>query len=913
MSKSRCLPLLPLLAAASLFAQARFEFWPGAVYDPAIPTFRQVLGHDPAERIAWHSGLVKYMEALAQAAPRRMKIFDYGKTWEGRRLIYAAVGSEANIKRLEEIRAAMQRLADPRRTPEAEARKLMESLPAVIWLAYGVHGNEISSPEAALLTAYHLLAARNDKMVANILANVVVMIVPSQNPDGRDRFVHNFEQSEGLEPDPNPAAAEHMEPWPGGRSNHYYFDMNRDWFALTQPEIRSQARALLDWFPLVYVDLHEMGSDSTYYFAPEAVPYNPHLTRDQRAALEWFGKNNARWFDQFGFSYFTREVFDAFYPGYGASWPAYHGAVAMTYEQASARGLLMRRSDDTVFHFRETVRQHFTASLATCETAANQRARLLENFYRYRQTAIEEGQTEAVREFVLVRAGDTSAVDKLALLLAAQGVELKQAKAAFRAAGREFPAGSYVVPLAQPAKRLARTLLDAHVPMEDFFVKEQERRRSKKLPDEIYDVTAWSLPLQFNVECVPLGEAAQGGFEPVKAGPPPAGRVTGEAAVAYLVPWGTQAAGRFLAAALRQGLRVHSTDKAFKQGAREYPRGTLIVKVKENEPGVAEKVAKLAAASGAEVFGAQTGWVEEGPNFGSRHVVALRPPAIAILWDRPTSSASAGHARFVLERQYGYPATALRTHAVGMADLSKFHVIILPDGAAEGYASALGPVGVRKLKEWVGAGGTLIGIGGALPFLADPRTGLLAASQEDLARPEAETKSAPKEAPRAAATPAPPPAEAPPAAARVPGKILEKEDEYLKAIRPEREPPDPVAGVLVRARTDPDHWVTAGAADSVVALFAGRLIFAPMKLDKGVNAVLFEAADRLVAGGHMWAENRKQLAFKPLLMVQREGRGHVVAFLADPNFRAYLDGMNVLFLNAVFRGPARPRGLGGEE
>jgi len=183
-----------------------------------------------------HAGIVRYMEALAAAAPNRLKMFDYGETWEGRKLIYAALGSEANIRKLTEIRAQMQRIADPRKTPEAEARTIMAELPAVIWLSYGVHGNEISSPDAGLLTAYHLLAARNDKLVDQILANVLVLIDPIQNPDGRDRFVHYFEQARGLEPDASPVAAEHLEPWPGGRANHYLFDLNRDWIALTQPK-----------------------------------------------------------------------------------------------------------------------------------------------------------------------------------------------------------------------------------------------------------------------------------------------------------------------------------------------------------------------------------------------------------------------------------------------------------------------------------------------------------------------------------------------------------------------------------------------------------------------------------------------------------------------------------------------------
>ena len=331
------------------------------------------------------------MQALAAAAPNRLKVFDYGETWEGRKLIYAAVGSEANIRRLTEIRAAIGRIADPRKTPEADARKIMAGLPAVIWLSYGVHGNEISSPDAGLLTAYHLLAAHNDKLVDQILANVLVLIDPIQNPDGRDRFVNYFEQARGLEPDASPVAAEHLEPWPGGRVNHYLFDLNRDWIALTQPEVLNQVKVLREWFPLVYVDLHEMGANSTYFFSPESDPYNPNLTTDQRESLKLFGHNNAKWFDKYGFDYFTREEYDAFYPGYGASWPEYYGAIAMTYEQASVRGLVVRRSDETLLTYRDTVRHHFVSSVSTLETAAANREKLLEDFYRYRATAIEEG------------------------------------------------------------------------------------------------------------------------------------------------------------------------------------------------------------------------------------------------------------------------------------------------------------------------------------------------------------------------------------------------------------------------------------------------------------------------------------------------------------------------------------------
>jgi len=892
----KCLfPVLLAVLSGPLSAQSKFEFWPASTYDPRIPTFRQVLGYEPGERITSHTGLLKYMEALA-AATRQVKIFEYAKSWEGRSLIYAAVGSEANIKRLDEIRAGMQKLADPRRTSDSEARKLITSLPAVIWLAYGVHGNELSSPEAALLTAYHLLASRKNQMVDDILAQVLVLIVPTQNPDGRDRFVHHFEQSEGLEPDAQPLAAEHVEPWPGGRSNHYLFDLNRDWFALTQPEIRGQAKVLLEWFPLVYVDLHEMGADSTYYFAPEAVPYNPHLTKEQTGSLHWFGRNNARWFDQFGFDYFTREVFDAFYPGYGASWPAYHGAVAMTYEQASTRGLVVLRSDESLLHFRDTVRHHFVASLSTAETAARNREKLLDQFYRYRKTAIEEGSKENIREYILPRRGDTSAVDKLAAVLGEQGIELKRATATFRSGGKEYPAGSYVIPLAQPAKRLIRNLLDAQVSMDEKFVKEQERLRAKKLPDEVYDVTAWSLPLSYNVEAVPSSEVSQGSFESVRPERIPPGKVSGKASVAYLVAGNTQAAGRLLAAALRQELYILSADKPFTQDGRTYPAGTLIFKAKDNPADLPQRLEKLARATGADIQPTNTGWVEDGVNFGSRYVVRVRKPNVALAWDRPVSSSSAGWARFVLEREFSYPVTALRAQSLASADLSRFQTLILPEGLGEGYSQTFGARGTQRLKDWVGAGGTLVGIGSAVSYLADPKVKLLAMTQE--------------EAPREAKPAKKPEAEE----ARTPGKLLATEEDYKKAIQAESELPDRTLGVMARARLDPDHWLTAGLGETVNALVSGRLIFTPIKLDKGVNAAVFLGPDRLLASGYLWEENRKQLAYKPLLVVQREGRGLVIGFTADPNFRAYMDGMNMLFVNAVLRGPAHARASGmGEE
>ncbi len=888
---------LLLLTATSLFGQAE-GFWPGTQYDPSVPTLQQVAGHAHGEQITTPQDIVRYLRALAEARPRRMKVYEYARTWENRPLVYAVIGSEANIARLEEIKAGMKRLLDPRKTPKAEAEKLIARLPALVWLAYGVHGNEISSPDAALLTAYHLLAARNDPVVKKILDNVVVLIDPLQNPDGRNRFIQHFTQSLGVEPNAFPEALEHDEPWPGGRTNHYLFDMNRDWFALTQPETQGRIKVLQEWYPLVFVDLHEMGATSTYYFAPEAVPYNPHLEANQRAALDWFGRNNAKYFDRFGFSYFTREIFDAFYPGYGASWPAYYGAVAMTYEQASARGLkMLRRNDGKILEFKETVRHHFVSSIATCETAAMRREELLRNFYHYRVTAIEEGQSGEIKAYVFPRRGDVSAVDKLADLLARQGVEVRRMQSARTVEGVECPAGSYVVSLAQPAKRLIRTLLDPEVPMEEDFIKEQERRRKKKLPDEIYDVTAWSLPLMYNVEMVSAKSPVEGNLAPVQVGAIPPGAVTGgRAKVAYLVPWGSRAAARLLTAALRKGLMIWSADKEFELGGREYPRGTLIFKVSDNDESLHTVLPELAKQTGAEVVATDTAYVTKGISLGSRYVIPLRKPEVAIAWDIPVSGYAAGNTRFVIERQFGYPTTPIRTRTLRTrARLEDFDVLILPP--AGGYKTVLGAAGMERIKNWVKQGGTLIAVGNAIADVADPKVDLLSISREYKPGEEAKKAAAKKKEEKREA--------------QVPGKILEKEEDYRKAIAPEKDQPDAVPGVLARVKIDPDNWITAGLPETLNVMVRGRTIWTPIKLDKGVNAAIFLGPEELLASGYLWEENRKQLAYKPFVVVQRTGRGFTIGFTEDPNFRAYMDGLNVLFLNAIFRSQARVR-FGGQ-
>jgi hypothetical protein len=751
-----------------------------------------------------------------------------------------------------------------------------------------------------MLTAYHLLAAQDDALVDAILENTVVVLDPMQNPDGRDRFIHHFEMAEGLVPDSDRLAAEHDEPWPGGRTNHYLFDLNRDWFILSQPETRGRVAALQEWYPVAYVDAHEMGSDSTYYFAPEAVPYNPHLSSDQRASLELFGRTNARWFDHFGIDYFTREVYDAFYPGYGASWPSYFGSIAMTYEQGSTRGLVYRQYHGREVSYASTVRNHFVTSLGTAETVATNREKFLREFHGYQASAIEEGRSGDVRSYIVPTQADQAGANKLAGLLVQQGVAVGVATETVRACGNSYAAGSYVIDLAQPAKRLIRTLLDPEVPMDAEFLAEQERRRAKDMGDQIYDVTAWSMPLLMNLEVDACNRAVSARTRP--AGPElvQPGAVAGaEADVAYLVPWGEATAVRLLANALREGMHVKSTDLAITHNGRRYPAGTLVIDVADNGPAVHERVRTLAVATGADVVAVDSGWVTDGPNFGSNNVVVHNAPKVAIAWDEPTSSYSAGNTRYVIERLFDYPVTAIRSDRLAAADLDRYQVLILPAiGDEAGYLPTLGEAGVANLKRWVETGGVLIGLGTANRFLADPAVDLLSIRRED-AVIETEEEATGDDGETGGEDEEPKPT--------VAGTYLKGADDYVAAITPESQSPDWQDGVIARADVDPDHWLGAGVASTINVLFVGTDIYTPITLDKGVNVARFRAADSLLASGYMWDENRKQLAFKPFVAAQAAGAGFVIAFTVDPNLRAYQTGLNVIFMNAIFRGSAHAR------
>jgi hypothetical protein len=849
---------------------------PKTVYDPKIPTIRQVLGYDHGDEITSPENVAVYLKALNAVAPERTRLVEYARSWEGRPLWILVVGSPANMARLDAIKAGLKRLADPRATTATEREDLIKSLPVSVWLMHGVHGNEISSSDASLAEAYHLIAAKNDAGVDAITANALVVIDPMQNPDGRARFLFQNLQGRAAAPDANAISAEHDEPWPGGRANHYLFDMNRDWFAISQPETIGRIAVHQEYFPQVSVDLHEMGGNGTYYFAPPADPINPFVPQDQRDWFDTFGRNNAARFDERGFGYFIRENYDSFYPGYGESWPIFNGSIGMTYEQASARALALKRDDGLLLTYKDGVLHHFTSAIQTARTAAENREKLLRYYANYRQSAIDEGKKGTV-EYALVPGVDPSRAERLARLLVRQGIEVRQTTEPAKAGIRNIPAGSYLIAAAQPTGRLIRNLLDVHVAQDEPFVNKQDARRKKRQGDQIYDVTSWSLPLAFAVECVPSALPVAVKSVPLAGTASVAPNALPDAKVAYLLPWGFNSAAA-VAEALQAGIRVRVAGDIIKLNGRTFPTGTAIFRVAENES-LAARLGAIAAKHNVTPVGTDTAFVDVGGiSLGSGDVAHMKSPRVLLMWDAPTSSLAAGWTRFALERRIGVPTTAVRVSSFRRANLNDFDVVVMPSGDY----SVLGEDGVKRLKDWVRGGGTLVTLGEASRWAAKEKVALIDTRTEN--RDGSPEKDGPADDKK---------------------KVdLSKPFDYEKAIQPERESPENTPGAFLRVALDPEHWMSAGTDFEMGVLVESRRIFTPITLDKGDNVAVYAKKDKLRMSGLAWDEALAALAQKAFLIHQSSGAGHVIAFAEEPNYRAYTEGTMLLFANAVLLGPA---------
>ena len=589
--------------------------------NPSSP--EQFLGYKIGDRFTPHYRVLAYAEQVARQVPNRIKLLPYGTTYEGRQLMVVAIGSEANMARLEEIRTN-----NLKRIGLAEGQPTSAPQPPIAWLSYNVHGNEAVSSEAFMEVLYRLLNT-TDAVSQKIMNTTVVILDPGLNPDGHDRYVNWYNQMLGRNPNPTPSAREHSEPWPGGRYTHYLFDPNRDWAWQTQEITQLRMALYQQWMPQLHGDFHEMGVESPYYFAPSAKPYHEDITPYQRKFQQTIGEYCSRYFDRNGWLYYTRERFDLFYPSYGDTYPTYNGAIGMTYEQGGSgrAGLAIEKADGDTLTLRQRIDHHYTSSIATLESVADRPAEVVKEFGQFfdksRNTPIG-----IYKSYVIKSNGDAGRLKALQQLLDRNKITFGYAgKAQAVVNGFNYTtqkidksvslaAEDIVISAYQPKSTLLKILFEQNSALEDSAT---------------YDITAWSLPYAFGLQTYGLTTR----LVPTTTAPTaPAAPVAPATAYAYLIRWQSLPAVQTLASLLKQKIRVRAAEKPFEVEGKTYPSGTLIVTRTSNErlgDRLGALVMKAATQAGAECVPVQTGFVTTGSDFGSDFVSGLKAPRVALV------------------------------------------------------------------------------------------------------------------------------------------------------------------------------------------------------------------------------------------------------------------------------------------
>ncbi len=649
-------------------------------------TPQQFLGYNIGEQFTRQHRVVDYFIALEKAFPNNIKVVKTGQTYEKRDLLLCYIGTPENLKKLEEIRQ--------KHLTQAPDEKL-----AIVWLSYNVHGNESSGTEAAMQTAYRLLT---DKI--GYLENTVVIMDPCLNPDGRDRYV-NFYYQYGANPiDMQRFSASHNETWPGGRPNHYLFDLNRDWAWMTQIESSIRMQQYNLWLPHVHVDFHEQGINEPYYFPPAAEPYHEVITNWQREFQQEIGKNHAGYFDKAGWLYFSKEIFDLLYPSYGDTYPTYSGSIGMTYEQGGSgrAGLAVITQVGDTLKLSDRVAHHVTTGLSTVETSARNADKLVAEYQKFRK------QKDFKYDSYVIK-GNNNQIEPLLVLLGKNNIDWQMVSTSTQAvpakgfhfktgvqAAFKLEIGDIVVSTQQEKGTLVSVLFEPRTKLSDSLT---------------YDITAWSMPYAYGLDAY----AVEG---QLKATPFAATSerksdfLAVEGFMGYAVRWETMQTARFLNAVQQAGLKVYFHEKGFKLKGQNYAAGTLLLLAGENQrPDFHKMVNDYAARYQVDIKGLLTGMVDQGPDFGSSSVKMVPNPRVGILAGDSFSSLNVGEIWHFFEQQLNKPAHLIFEDDLNGA-LSSLDVLFVPEG---GFDIA----GNSALTKWVREGGTLIVTGGAVDALAD--------------------------------------------------------------------------------------------------------------------------------------------------------------------------------------------------
>ncbi len=855
-ARTRGLGIVWLLLGLSLSIASTAQTAPNADAG-ALLTPDQFLGYPLGTQFTPQADVLRYAAHVAAYSPGRMKVVRYGQTYEKRPLEVIEVASADNFGQLDAIQRNGRRLAG------LETGTASRQMPAVAWLSYNVHGNEAVSSEAVMQVLYDL-ANPQDQQMQDWLHNTVVVVDPCVNPDGHDRYVNWYNRVRSQGPNAGPDSWEHHEPWPGGRYNHYYFDLNRDWAWQTQQESRQRIVLYNQWLPQVHADFHEMGPNNSYYFSPAAKPYHADITPWQRKFQGIIGDYNRAVFDKNNWLYFTRETYDLFAPTYGDTWPSFNGAIGMTYEQGGggAGGVRFARADGDTLTLAQRIAHHHAASRATIQATAERHDDLLREFQAYFANAKTKPQGP-YKTYVLASGNDPGQLRMLTQYLDRQEIRYGFAPRKVRARGFSYLSGKtedveimphdVLVSMYQPKSTLVKVLFEPRPQLEDSLT---------------YDITSWALPYSFGVKAYALAERLDA------SGPAPApALVKGSAAAptdrpyAYLARWNNLQDVRFLSRLLQQKVKVRFAEQAFEAEGQKYAPGTLIITRTGNEalgPRFDQLVRAQADSAGSVVQAVKSGFSTSGHDLGSGSVHFVKQPVVAVVAGPGIDATAFGEVWHFFEQQLGYPITVLGTDYLSRVSMQKIDVLILPDG---NYADIYPERALDNLKAWVRGGGKLIAMEGATRFLANKKDFLLKTKTIDSVALKKTDQAHPYQALR----------------------------RYGNSEREDAE--DQALGSIYRVQLDNTHPLAFGYGDTYSALVRAPLGY--RFLGKGGWNVGVIKKDGYYAG-FTGSKARKDLSDTFVLGTQELGRGQVVYLGDNPLFRAFWQGGKLLFGNAVF-------------
>lgn len=808
----------------------------------------EFLGYRIGKKFTPHWKIVDYFKSVAAAVPSMVKLEQYGETNEGRPLMVAYVSSEANISNLENIRQHNLYLARQANNPGQNF-----DYPAIVWLSYNVHGNEASSSEASMLTLYALVDPKNSQ-TKQWLKNTLVIIDPCLNPDGRDRYVNWFNSVVGKNPNPSLDAREHDEPWPGGRTNHYNFDLNRDWAWQTQVESQARVALFNKWLPQVHVDFHEQGINAPYYFAPAAQPYHEVITKWQREFQNTIGRNNAKYFDKYGWLFFTKEEFDLTYPAYGDTYPLYNGAIGMTYEQAghSMGGLAVETAIGDTLTLVDRAMHHFTTSLSTIEVSSQNASKLLSEFKKFYDDAVETGVGTYKSYVIKYSDKDGERIQNLLRLLQNNDIQYGTAKAISSLKGFNYDSkreesfsvspDDIVVSSLQPKSALVKVLFEPSTYFVDTLA---------------YDITAWSLPYAYGLKAYATTQKinASGGL-------PSAPVVNNDLqdAYAYVVRWNGMQSVKLVSQLLQKGIKLRYNERPFEINGQSFDRGAVLILKTSNQyvPDLWKTVRDLAGANSVQITPVTSGFVDEGYDFGSSKVHPMKARRIAMLTGAGVSSGSAGEVWFYFDHVINYPITLINAEDVTSINWNDYDLVVLANG---NYKFLNDKNAVDQFKNWINHGGHVIAMESAVAKLARLDFGIKLKKED-----ESDTSD-------------------------VYASLKKFEDRDRDFI------PNSNPGSIFKVDLDNTNPLAFGYPDHYYTLKLDENVYEFLK-DGGWNVGVLKR-DKPVAG-FVGSNVKNKFQDGMLFGVQEMGDGTITYLADDVLFRSFWENGKLMFANAVF-------------